>query len=91
MANSPISAKRQVLNHLVNGGSITPAKAMSRFGVKNLRALMSNIRTQVEAFGNWEVITYTTTSGKTEYSMNDTHPGTRTYSFRKDGTRFIAG
>ena len=51
MANV-ISKKRRVLNYLAAGRGITAAEARSRFGVKNIRAMMSDIRTIVERYGN---------------------------------------
>ena len=61
--------KQRVMNHLARGNDITPKQAFSRFGVKNLRATMSNIKEQVERYGNWEVITNPTPTGLTSYSM----------------------
>jgi hypothetical protein len=56
--------------------------------VQNLRATISDIREIVEEFGNWRVETRTSPSGRTQYFMRDTHPGRRSYGFRKDGSRF---
>ncbi len=62
--------KARLMNHLAKGNDITPKQAFSRFGVKNLRATMSNIKNQVEAYGNWEVTTRTLDSGVTCYGMD---------------------
>ncbi len=62
--------KQRVMNHLARGNDITPKQAYSRFGVKNLRATMSNIKNQVEAYGNWEVTTRTLDNGTTCYGMD---------------------
>ena len=62
--------KRRVLDHLTRGNDITSKQAYSRFGVKNLRALMSDIKGQVEAYGNWEVSTRELYNGATCYSMD---------------------
>ena len=62
--------KARLTNHLARGNDITPKQAYSRFGVKNLRATMSNIREQVEAYGNWEVTTRTLDNGTTCYGMD---------------------
>ncbi len=62
--------KQRVINHLAKGNDITPKQAYSRFGVKNLRATMSNIRNTVEAYGNWEVTTRTLDNGATCYGMD---------------------
>lgn len=87
-ATKNISKTRQVINHLTAGRTITAAQAQSKFGVRNLRAMISQIREQVEAFGNWEVVTTQNNRGDTVYSMRDTHPGTRTYGFDKNGNRY---
>jgi len=62
--------KQRVMNHLARGNDITAKQAFSRFGVKNLRATMSNIKSQVEAYGNWEVTTRTLDNGATCYGMD---------------------
>tara|TARA_R100000458_G_C8130160_1_gene145523 strand:- start:109 stop:390 length:282 start_codon:yes stop_codon:yes gene_type:complete len=62
--------KQRVMNHLARGNDITPKQAFSRFGVKNLRATMSNIKEQVERYGNWEVSSRTLDNGSTCYSMD---------------------
>lgn len=85
MANSnTLSKKRQVINHLARGWGLDPREACSKYGVRNLRATMSDIREQVERYGNWEIVT----DSRGRYFMRDTHPGNRTYGFRKDGSRF---
>ena len=61
--------KARLMNHLAKGNDITPKQAYSRFGVKNLRATMSNIKSQVEAYNNWEVTTRTLDNGSTCYGM----------------------
>ena len=88
MANT-ISKTRKVINYLANGKSITASEARARFGVKNLRATISNIRELVERHDNWQVETDISATGKTRYSMVDTHPGDRTYGFRPDGSRYM--
>jgi hypothetical protein len=49
---------------------------------------MSDIREIVEEFGNWRIETRTSSTGRTQYMMKDTHPGRRQYGFRKDGSRY---
>ena len=85
---STMTKRRKVMNCLANGGSLTANEAKSRYGVGNLRATVSSIRSQVEAYGNWEVVSEETATGKTRYSMVDTHPGKRTDGFDKFGNRF---
>jgi hypothetical protein len=70
MATKVYTKKARLMNHLSRGHDITPKQAYSRFGVKNLRAAMSNIKTQVEAYGNWEVTTRTLDNGTTCYGMD---------------------
>ena len=84
-----LTKTRQVANYLASGKSLTAAQAESKFGVKNLRAMISDIREQFEKFGNWQVNTDTNSRGQTVYSMEDTHPGTRTYGFDAEGNRYI--
>jgi phospholipase/lecithinase/hemolysin len=76
------------MNYLANGNGITAAQAKSRFGVGNLRATISSIKSQVEAYGNWEIVSEETATGKTRYFMDDVHPGKRTYGFDKFGNRY---
>jgi hypothetical protein len=71
MANTVVSKKRRVLNYLAAGRGITAAEARSRFGVKNIRAMMSDIRTLVERYGNWEIDTEETRNGGTRYFMRN--------------------
>jgi hypothetical protein len=89
MANV-ISKKRRVLNYLAAGRGITAAEARSRFGVKNIRAMMSDIRTLVERYGNWEVETEETRSGGTRYFMRNTTGGSRKFSFDTTPSRRAA-
>jgi len=64
-----LTKKAKLMNHLAKGNDITPKQAFSRYGVKNLRATMSNIKTQVEKYNNWEVTTRTLDNGATCYGM----------------------
>lgn len=84
-----LSKTRKVINFLANGNSLTASEARARFGVRNLRATISNIREMVERFDNWQIETEVSSTGKTRYSMTDTHPGRRTYGFRPDGSRYM--
>ena len=85
---STMTKRQRVLNCLANGNGLTANEAKSRFGVGNLRATISDIKSQVEAFGNWEIVSEQTATGKTRYFMNDTHPGVRMYGFDKYGNRY---
>lgn len=82
MATVKISKQRKVINYLVNGNTLTAAQARNWYGVKNLRATMSDIRPIVQEYGNWKVIMK---NGR--YSMIDTHPGKRVFRFTKSGRR----
>ena len=64
------SKKQRVMEYLAKGNDITSKQAYSRFGVANLRATISNIKSQVEAYGNWEVTTRTLDNGATCYGMD---------------------
>jgi len=86
MSNSTMTKKRRVINYLASGKGLTPNEARSRFGVANLRATISDIKSQVEAYGNWEITSKATSTGLTRYFMEDTHPN-RTYGFDKMGNR----
>ena len=68
MSNT-ISKKQRVMNYLAKGGTLTSNQARSRFGVGNMRATISNIKDQVEQYGNWSVTTSDTSTGKTAYGM----------------------
>ena len=48
---------------------------------------MSSIKSQVETYGNWEIVKEKTPRKKTRYFMNDIHPGKRTYGFDRTGKR----
>jgi len=66
---SNITNKRRIMDYLANGGSLTAAEAASRFNCGNFRATISDIKSQVEQYGNWRIVTEMTNSGKTRYSM----------------------
>jgi hypothetical protein len=83
-----VSKMRKVINYLANGKTLTPNQARARFGVRNLRATISDIREVVTEYGNWQIVRETTAGGKTCYGMRDVHPGRRRYAFRADGTRY---
>ena len=84
-----ITKQNKVINYLSKRGrTLTASQARARFGVRNLRATMSDIREIVEEFGNWRIETRISPTGRTQYMMRDVHPGRRQYGFRKDGSRF---
>lgn len=69
MAFRSNSKARKIVDHLAAGNTLTAAQARARFGVKNLRALMSHIRDTVEAYGNHEIVTEDTKTSTTAYGM----------------------
>lgn len=72
-SNTPTpTKKRRVMDYLASGRTLTANQARSRFGVGNMRATISNIKGQVEQYGNWEIVTSETPSGLTEYGMEFT-------------------
>jgi len=91
MTTMAMTKKRRLINYLYDGGGvnngITANEAKAKFGIANLRATISDVRSLVEAHGNWEIVSEETSTGKTRYFMVDTHPGKRTYMFNRDGSR----
>lgn len=63
------SQTRRVLNYLTSGRGLTSAEARSRFGVQNMRAVMTRVRQLTERYGNWRVTTEETTIGSTRYMI----------------------
>ena len=84
-SNTP--KKRRVINYLTAGSDYPTSRP--QFGVGNMRALMSDIRSEFEKYGNWEVVTEETSTGTSRYFLEDIHPGQRTYGYRPDGTRYM--
>lgn len=87
-ATKTLSKTRQVINHLRSGKTLSQRQAESKFGVKNLRAMVSSIREQFEQYGNWLVNTTQNSRGETIYSMTDIHPGQRVWGFDAEGNRY---
>ena len=87
-ATKTLSKTRQVINHLRVGKTLTAAQAQSKFGVRNLRVMISTIREEFEKYGNWEVTTVQNSRGETVYSMTDIHPGQRVWGFDAQGNRY---
>ena len=91
MPLTPVSKRRQVMNFLTQypDKGLTIAEAKNRFGIGNLASTIRGISSQVEAFGNWKIQRSRTPRGKLRYFMVDTHPGTRTYGYDREGNRFM--
>ena len=66
---SNITNKRRIMDFLANGNTLTSAEAKSRFNCGNFRATISDIKSQVEQYGNWRIVTSETSTGKTRYGM----------------------
>ena len=58
-----ITKKSKVVNYLSQGRGLTCAEARSRFGVQNLRAMMSDIRSR----DGFSVVTEETNRGNYRY------------------------
>jgi hypothetical protein len=69
MSNSVQSKKRSVINYLASGRSLTQERAYRLFGVRNLRATISDVREQVEKYGNWRIVRGESRAGDSTYSM----------------------
>jgi hypothetical protein len=61
--------KRSVINYLASGRSLTPNNAYRLFGVRNLRATISDVREQVEKYGNWRIVRSENRNGDSSYTM----------------------
>jgi len=70
MAFRANSKNRKVVDYLASGKTLTAGQAKSLFGVKNFTACISDIRQTVEAYGNHEIFSRETATGKTSYGMN---------------------
>ena len=90
MPLAPVSKRRQVINFLSNTptAGLTLAEAKNKYGIANLASTMRSIKSQVETYGNWEIVKERTPRKKTRYFMQDTHPGKRTYAFTREGSRY---
>jgi hypothetical protein len=53
----------------MSGSGLTSNEASSRFKCGNFRATISDIKEQVEAYGNWRVITEETSNGNSRYFL----------------------
>jgi hypothetical protein len=69
MATATQSKKSQVLEYLHSGRGLTASQARRMFDVANFRATISNIKEQVERYGNWRIVTSENRDGETRYSL----------------------
>lgn len=69
MNRSKVSKKSRVLNYLMSGRCLTGSQMSRKFGVANPRATVSDIREQVERYGNWKIVNDGTYGGETQYAL----------------------
>ena len=67
--STTMTKKKSVINYLASGRSLNQDRAMDLFGVRNLRATISDVREQVERYGNWRIVRTEGRDGVTRYSM----------------------
>jgi hypothetical protein len=65
--NGTGSKRRRALDYLMAGRGLTSNEARSRFGIQNFRATISDIKEQVERYGNWRIVTEETSNGTNRY------------------------
>lgn len=70
MPFGPNTQARKVTDFLATGKTITAAQAERKFGVKNLRAVITTIADRVEAYGNHQVYVTETARGATAYGLS---------------------
>mgnify|MGYP003348419619 FL=1 len=88
--STTITKKKSVINYLASGRSLNQDRAMNLFGVRNLRATISDVREQVESYGNWRIVRSEGRDGTTRYSMKRVqllNPSNFTVGGRKRSTR----
>lgn len=70
MSNSNVMTKQKsVIKYLASGRSLNQTRAMDLFGVRNLRATISDVKEQVERYGNWRIVRSEGRDGTSRYSM----------------------
>jgi len=67
--NNGLSKKRKVMNYLMSGRPISGSQARHLYDVQNIRATMSDIKEQVERYGNLRIVTSQNSNGTTQYQM----------------------
>ena len=67
-----MTKQQSVINYLSSGRSLNQDRAMQLFGVRNLRATISDVKEQVEAYGNWRIVSKEGRDGTSRYSMEST-------------------
>ena len=88
--STTMTKKKSVINYLASGRSLNQDRAMDLFGVRNLRATISDVREQVERYGNWRIVRTEGRDGNARYSMKRVHlvdPANFTVGGRKRSRR----
>jgi hypothetical protein len=62
---------QKIRDYLFSGKTLTAPQADNLFGVKNMRARMSEVREHLAKYGNYEVVSKSTaTTGGLRYSIS---------------------
>lgn len=63
------SPKRQIISYLGTGSPLTKSQIRRKFGVRNPRATLSDVRRTVEQYGNWRLVEAGEYGGETQYVL----------------------
>ena len=64
-----MTKQKSVIKFLSSGRYINQDRAYNMFGVRNLRATISDVKEQVERYGNWRIVRTEGRDGTSRYSM----------------------
>ena len=64
-----MTKQKSVIKYLSSGRSLNQDRAMKLFGVRNFRATISDVKQEVERYGNWRIVRTTGRDGTSRYSM----------------------
>jgi 3-phenylpropionate/cinnamic acid dioxygenase small subunit len=64
------SKKQRIMEYMATGRTLTAPQARARFGIQNFRATVSDIKEQVERYGNWEVYREPSKTSTSRYGMD---------------------
>jgi hypothetical protein len=64
-----MTKQKSVIKFLSSGRYINQDRAYNMFGVRNLRATISDVKEQVERYGNWRIVRSKSRDGTSRYSM----------------------
>lgn len=68
MANT-MTKQKSVIKFLSSGRGLNQDRAFKMFGVRNLRATISDVKEQVERYGNWRIVRSEGRDGTSCYAM----------------------